>query len=226
MTRRFNYFHSVRNKGKGFGRKSQHAPTGAREEEIMNQNYWIIAVVLLLLTALGGLMGQETRIARQEQQLAEAQAEQDRLAAAAYWARIRDMPRPHSPPLDGAVVSSSCGYRMDPMGGSTEGLHKGVDLVAPIGTPVRAVLDGVVVEHWPAPDGYWKGHSVFGGMIVLDHGDGLFSIYGHLSVTYVHEGWTFEAGTIIGEVGDTGISTGPHLHLEIVVDPLRYLEER
>jgi len=192
----------------------------------MKTEYWIIAIVLLLLISLGGLMGKETLIARQEQRLAAAQAEQDRLAAAVYWEQQRHRPRPHSPPLAVAAVSSSTGYRMDPMGGGTEGLHKGVDLVAPIGTPVRAVLDGVVVEHWPAPDGYWKGHSVFGGMIVLDHGDGLFSIYGHLSSTNVHEGWQVGAGEVIGQLGDTGIATGPHLHLEIVLDPLRYLEER
>jgi len=196
----------------------------------MNWNHWIITTVLLLLTALGGLMGQEARIARQEQQLAAAQAETDRLAAAAYWTRLRDMPRPHSPPLATAAVSSGTGYRMDPMGGGTEGLHKGVDLVGPVGAPVRAVLAGTVAEHWLAPGWHWgkqyHGHPIFGAMIVLDHGEGLYSIYGHLAATFVHEGERIEAGQVIGELGNTGISTGPHLHWELVIDPLRYLEER
>lgn len=128
--------------------------------------------------------------------------------------------------LEQAWVSSGTGYRMDPMGGGTEGLHKGLDLVGAVGAPVMAVLAGVVVEHWPPPDGYYRGHPVFGGLVVIDHGEGLFALYGHLSATTVHEGWQVEAGQVIGGLGDTGITTGPHLHFEVVVDPLQYLEER
>ena len=117
-----------------------------------------------------------------------------------------------------------------PACGSCHSLEPGVDLVGPIGAPVRAVLAGTVAEHWLVPGWHWgkryHGHPVYGAMIVLDHGEGLFSIYGHLSATFVHEGDWIEAGQVIGELGNTGISTGPHLHLEIVVDPLRYLEER
>jgi len=188
----------------------------------MNWNYWLIAVVLLLLLGLGGMAGLNTTIAEQQEALAARDQEIIRLEAQLEATR----PQPYTEPLEGAAVSSGCGYRMDPMGGGTEGLHKGVDLVAPIGTPVRAVLAGVVVEHWPAPDGYWEGHPVFGGLVVIDHGDGLFSIYGHLNSTTVHEGWQVGAGEVIGQLGDTGIATGPHLHFELVVDPLRYLEER
>ena len=119
---------------------------------------------------------------------------------------------------------------MDPMGGGTEALHKGVDLAGPVGMPVRAVLAGVVVDHWLVPGWHWgkeyHGHPIMGGYIVIDHGEGLFSCYGHLSATFVHEDNWIEAGQVIGEVGNTGISTGPHLHFELVVDPLRYLEER
>ena len=190
----------------------------------------LIAFVVLLLAAFAAIGAMNTMLAEKQTALEAAQAEADRLAAAAYWMRISRQPRPHSPPLVAAVVSSAVGYRLDPMGGSTEGLHKGVDLVAPIGTPVHAVLDGVVAEHWLVPGWHWgkqyHGHSVFGGMIVLDHGEGLYSIYGHLSATFVHEGEQIEAGQVIGELGNTGISTGPHLHFELVVDPLRYLEER
>ena len=105
-----------------------------------------------------------------------------------------------------------------------------MDLAGPIGTPVRAVLAGVVIDHWLVPGMHhgilYHGHAVFGGLVVIDHGDGLFTLYGHLSATCVHEDWYVEAGQVIGELGDTGITTGPHLHFEVVVDPLRYLEER
>jgi len=119
---------------------------------------------------------------------------------------------------------------MDPMGGGTEGLHKGVDLVGPVGAPIVAALAGTVVEHWLTPGEHWGkmyyGHPVFGCLIVIDHGDGLFTLYGHLYESYVHEGWYVEAGQVIGELGNTGISTGPHLHFEVVVNGLRYLAER
>jgi murein DD-endopeptidase MepM/ murein hydrolase activator NlpD len=196
--------------------------SGKPGRENMKWEYWIITVVLLLLAALGGMADLTTTIDEQQEVIVERELEISRLEK-----QLEAMkPPPYSEPLQGARISSGCGYRMDPMGGGTEGLHKGVDLVAPIGTPVRAVLAGTVVEHWPAPDGYWNGHPVFGGLVVIDHGDGLFSIYGHLKSTCVHEGWQVGADQVIGELGDTGIATGPHLHFELVVDPLRYLEER
>jgi murein DD-endopeptidase MepM/ murein hydrolase activator NlpD len=167
--------------------------------------FWIIAVVVLL-----------------------AASDQRERALEAQIADLKEHPRtpPHHPPLEQAWISSGNGYRMDPMGGDTEGLHKGVDLVGPVGSPVIAVLTGTVVEHWPSPDSYWRGHPIYGGLVVIDHGEGLFTLYGHLSETCVHEGYQVEAGQVIGKLGDTGVTTGPHLHFEVVVDPLRYLEER
>jgi murein DD-endopeptidase MepM/ murein hydrolase activator NlpD len=192
----------------------------------MKTEYWIIAIVLLLLTSLGGVMEMNTIICDQQTDL----VEMDKLRAETYWTRIAAMPKPHSPPLEQAWISSGTGYRMDPMGGGTEGLHKGLDLAGPVGTPVNAVLAGVVAEHWLVPGWhygkYYHGDPILGGKIVLDHGGGLFSIYGHLSKTEVHEGQYIKMGQKIGELGNTGISTGPHLHLEIVVDPLRYLDEQ
>jgi murein DD-endopeptidase MepM/ murein hydrolase activator NlpD len=128
-------------------------------------------------------------------------------------------------PITRAVVTSRCGYRMDPLGGGSEGLHKGVDLVGKSGSPIRAALSGEVVEHWPAPDGYYSGHPVFGGLVVIET-DGAYLLYGHMSRTRVKEGQSVEAGEVIGTMGSTGISTGAHLHLEVVVDPLEWLEER
>ena len=186
----------------------------------------LIIVVLLLLLGLAGMMAFNTVIGQQQEQLSAQQIKTDRVTAELYWTRIAALPPAWCQPLEQLWVSSGVGYRMDPMGGATESLHRGVDLVGPVGTPVVAVLEGVVVEHWPSPNTYWKGHPVFGGLVVLDHGDGLFSIYGHLNSTCVHEGWRIGAGEVIGQLGDTGIATGVHLHFEIVVDPLRYLEER
>lgn len=198
----------------------------------MKWNHWIIVIVLLLLIALGGMAAFNTVIGQQQEEIEAAWFKQDEFIAAAYWTRIKNW-RPYVHPLKHIVVSSGVGYRMDPMGGTTEALHKGVDLSAPIGTPVYAALSGTVVEHWLAPGMHggkqYYGNPVYGGYIVIDHGDWL-SIYGHLSATewqdVVHKGYYVEAGQKIGEVGTTGITTGPHLHFEIVVDPLRYLEKR
>ena len=130
------------------------------------------------------------------------------------------------PPMESYWISSGSGYRTDPMGGKEESqLHKGLDLVGPHHTPVKAAAAGVVVEHWPAPNGYFRGHPIYGGLIVIDHLNGTFTLYGHLSTTYVSEGDRVEAGEIIGRQGNTGISTGEHLHFEVIVNPLLYLSE-
>ena len=124
-------------------------------------------------------------------------------------------------PLDEYRITSKFGYRTDPMGGSSESqLHKGVDLVGPHHAPVKAAADGVVVEHWPAPNGYYKGHPVYGGLVVIDHLDGTHTLYAHLSRTFVAEGDRVLAGRVIGRQGNSGKSTGEHLHFEIVIDPL------
>jgi len=191
----------------------------------MKTDYWIIAVVLLFLTAVGGMMGLNTTIGDREELLEARWVEADRLIAHVYWTRISLRPATYCLPLEAAWVSSGTGYRMDPMGGVTVGLHRGVDLVGPKGASIKAALAGVVVDHWPAPDSYWHGHPIYGGLVVIDH-DGVLMLYGHLSSTCVHEGDWVEAGQPIGIIGDTGIATGIHLHFEVVVNPLRYLEER
>jgi murein DD-endopeptidase MepM/ murein hydrolase activator NlpD len=89
------------------------------------------------------------------------------------------------------------------------GYHPGLDLAVPIGTPIRAVEDGVVLEAEPAGDGG------YGHYVKLDHGNGLHSLYGHMSTLNVEVGDQIAAGQVIGRSGNTGFSTGPHLHLEI-----------
>lgn len=199
----------------------------------MKTEYWVIVVALLLVTALGGIAELNTIIGQHEEALVKSWQESDRLIANTYWTRMLLRPKPYYHPLRGARISSGTGYRTDPMGGVEENFHKGVDLVAPIGTPVYAILDGTVVCHYLVPGWWWGkeyfGHPEYGAMIIIDHGNDLFSIYGHLSKTemgIVQEGKRVEAGQKIGELGNTGISTGPHLHFEIVVDPLKYLEEK
>ena len=85
--------------------------------------------------------------------------------------------------------------------------HYGIDLAAPIGTPIFAFTDGVVEESGPA--------SGFGMWVVLRHADGTRSVYGHINRSLVSVGQTVSAGEEIAEVGNRGQSTGPHLHFEI-----------
>lgn len=134
------------------------------------------------------------------------------------------------PPMVTYFLTSSVGYRINPMGGTEEGFHRGVDLVAPPGSKVFAVADGIVVEHWPppgtkSPKGFtFEGHSIFGGYIIIQHHDGTFSCYGHLGSTLIHTRDKVSQGQEIGTQGDTGNATGPHLHFELIVNPLSYLE--
>jgi len=97
-----------------------------------------------------------------------------------------------------------------------------------------AIADGIVSEHYPPPGtpypggGYYQGHEVYGGMIEIDHGNGMVSLYAHLSSTRVHQGEPVKAGEVIGRIGHTGKATGDHLHFEIringqPVNPLNYV---
>jgi murein DD-endopeptidase MepM/ murein hydrolase activator NlpD len=85
--------------------------------------------------------------------------------------------------------------------------HDGIDIANRIGTPIYAVTDGVVEESGPA--------SGFGQWIVLRHRDGTQSVYGHINRSFVTKGEQVRAGEQIAEVGNRGISTGPHLHFEV-----------
>jgi murein DD-endopeptidase MepM/ murein hydrolase activator NlpD len=121
-------------------------------------------------------------------------------------------------PVPGAIVSGF-GYRTDPLGGGT-GFHAGVDMAASMGTPIRACRAGKVVTA--------GSQGGYGNAVVLDHGGGMGTLYGHQSSIAVVPGQTVAAGSIIGYVGSTGRSTGPHLHFEVrlggtPVDPVPYL---
>lgn len=98
--------------------------------------------------------------------------------------------------------------------------HSGVDIAAPRGTPIRAARGGRVVRAG------WLGG--YGLVVVVDHGDGMETWYGHASAVLVRVGQTVERGQVIARVGCTGACTGPHVHFEVrvrgrPVNPLRYL---
>jgi murein DD-endopeptidase MepM/ murein hydrolase activator NlpD len=130
------------------------------------------------------------------------------------------------PPMAVYGVSSPVGYRVKPMGGGEEALHRGADLVGPKGAAVMAAAPGVVVEHWLVPGWHggklYSGHPVYGGMVLISHGGGVYTLYGHLGATYVHEGMRVEAGRVIGRQGSTGMATGEHLHFELIANPLLF----
>lgn len=125
-------------------------------------------------------------------------------------------------------ISSNVGNRdviVEGLGGEDGDFHRGIDVVAPEGTPIRASRGGNVYLHYPPPTKYYKGHPVFGGMIVLYHGSGTYTLYGHLSKSYVKLGQFIQRGEVIGVIGNTGISTGTHLHYEIIYNPILLLKE-
>lgn len=122
-------------------------------------------------------------------------------------------------PVDGRVTSGF-GMRIHPILGGWR-MHRGVDIAAETGTPIVPVAPGTVKET-REQDGY-------GRMVVVDHGNGWTSLYAHCDRVDVVEGQRVDAGTRLGTVGSTGLSTGPHLHLEVhrdgkPVDPASLLE--
>ncbi|WP_399251226.1 M23 family metallopeptidase [Synechococcus sp. CS-205] len=111
------------------------------------------------------------------------------------------------PLIGSAVTTSSFGWRLHPVLGSWL-MHAGKDLAAPEGTPVVAALSGRVVSSGVA--------GGYGLAVEIEHTNPLRrTLYGHLSELYVKEGELVKQGTVVGRVGSTGLSTGPHLHFEL-----------
>ncbi len=122
-------------------------------------------------------------------------------------------------PLANAVVTSRFGFRTHPIFG-TRRLHAGTDFRGATGTPVLAAAGGTVVSAGP--------RGGYGNAVIIDHGGALATLYAHQSRLSVVAGDQVETGQVIGAVGSTGYSTGPHLHFEVrvngtPVDPLNYL---
>jgi len=122
-------------------------------------------------------------------------------------------------PINGGWITSRFSYRKSPFTGRRE-FHHGLDIAARVSTPVLATADGTVIY-----SGY-KG--ALGNCIIIDHGYGMVTRYGHLSECVKKRGETVEREESVGLVGNTGLSTGPHLHYEVRVngvpaDPEKYI---
>jgi murein DD-endopeptidase MepM/ murein hydrolase activator NlpD len=128
---------------------------------------------------------------------------------------------PFSPEKGKYTLSSPFGYRSDPMSGETR-YHDGQDFAMKPGTPVYTTGDGVVEYVKFSFTGY-------GNEILIDHGFGYKTRYAHMSMVSVAEGMKLKRGDCIGESGNSGKSTGPHLHYEVIyrgerVNPMNYLD--
>ncbi|MPM11634.1 hypothetical protein SDC9_57982 [bioreactor metagenome] len=126
-------------------------------------------------------------------------------------------------PVDKAKVhlSSGFGWRQNPFSRAGSQFHPGIDFAGRIGTPIYATGDGVVIDPHSPMSGY-------GNVIVIDHGFGFKTLYAHLSKKLVKFGDVVKRGQIIGLLGNTGPSTGPHLHYEVwrneqKVNPVNYI---
>jgi len=129
---------------------------------------------------------------------------------------------PEGRPVNTGYISSGFGQRVDPFTGGEE-FHEGIDFAAPEGTRIRAVAAGIVT---------WAGaRGGYGNMVQIDHGNGYATRYGHAYKVLVHVGETVNRGDVLALVGDTGRSTGPHVHFEVLrngheVNPARFVALR
>lgn len=111
-------------------------------------------------------------------------------------------------------VSGTVSSRYGPRWGTT---HKGTDIAAPTGTPIKAAAAGTVT--------FAGEYSTYGKLVIISHGNGVQTYYGHCSVLNVKEGQKVSSGQLIAKVGSTGNATGPHLHFEIRINGVSYNAE-
>ncbi|MCD6585903.1 MAG: peptidoglycan DD-metalloendopeptidase family protein [Desulfobacteraceae bacterium] len=127
------------------------------------------------------------------------------------WETLREIKTirqvtPSIRPVEGGWISSKFGFRQSPFSNKHE-FHSGVDIAVHKGTPVKATANGTVTC------AHYRGS--FGKVVFINHGFGIVTRYAHLSSFHVKEGQKVKRGDVIGEVGTTGRSTGPHLHYEV-----------
>jgi murein DD-endopeptidase MepM/ murein hydrolase activator NlpD len=123
-------------------------------------------------------------------------------------------------PTEG-YLTDGFGYRRNPFGGGGGESHEGQDIAAAWGTPVRSTADGLVV--------YAASRAGYGNIVVIFHGNGITTRYGHMSQITVEPGQRIRRGDEIGKVGSTGRSTGPHCHYEVrqndmPLDPSKFMQ--
>jgi len=133
--------------------------------------------------------------------------------------KIKKMMIPTRSPVPDVGVGSGFGWRIDPFTGLSA-LHQGLDFPAETGTAIYSAAGGVVVSQ--------ETHPQYGNLIEVDHGNDLLTRYAHVSRSFVKKGDLIKRGQKIAEVGNTGRSTGPHLHFEVLVrgvaqDPQKFL---
>ncbi len=124
------------------------------------------------------------------------------------WAHI-----PSIHPVPGRPLGSGYGYRVDPIDKKSVRMHWGIDIGAPRGTDIIATADGVV------SDIGW--HSGYGLTMIIDHGFGFETRYGHCQRVHVKEGDSVKRGQVIATIGNTGRSIAPHLHYEVQVSGMK-----
>jgi murein DD-endopeptidase MepM/ murein hydrolase activator NlpD len=137
-------------------------------------------------------------------------------------AQVRSALLPHNTPVMAGFIGSGFGSRVDPFSGQMS-MHAGLDFAAPVGTPILAAAGGVVSVA--------EVNAAFGNMVVVDHGNGLQTLYAHASKLDVRAGEIVRKGQQIARVGSTGRSTGSHLHFEVHVNgrpqnPARFLSRQ
>jgi murein DD-endopeptidase MepM/ murein hydrolase activator NlpD len=160
-----------------------------------------------------------------EQLMKRAEAQTDYLSAvesSLMEQRVVRNRQPTSLPVDALWSASAYGWRADPFTGQ-RAMHEGVDFSAEVGTPIMAAANGVVVAAEPHPD--------YGLMVDVDHGNDYLTRYAHASRLNVKIGQYVKRGQKIAEVGNTGRSTGPHLHFEVrykgaSVNPAKFLPRK
>jgi murein DD-endopeptidase MepM/ murein hydrolase activator NlpD len=136
-----------------------------------------------------------------------------------FGQKVKKLMVPTELPVKEVSLGSLFGWRIDPFTGRSA-LHTGLDFPAEVGTPIFAAAGGVVVTQ--------EFHPQYGNMIEVDHGNELITRYAHSSRVSVKKGDLIKRGQKIAEVGNTGRSTGPHLHFEVLVqgvpqDPQKFL---
>lgn len=109
-------------------------------------------------------------------------------------------------PVENGVITSGVGWRVDPFGSGKLAFHRGIDIAVPVGTPVRAIRKGRVV--------FAGDRRGYGSTVIVEHDNGDRTLYGHNSMVRVSPGESVEPGKIVAFSGNTGRSTGPHVHFE------------